>query len=134
MVNDAKYKSCLTLILAAPSTSTSTGTDNSENISVDDKLKNQMIPNDSDINSCSVDMNQNQLSHKMNRTFVHGDSFNQSIDTNETIIPIKCASNDENNDSNQLLNIDAVTETSPKYCCTLEVKFVWYGNEYVKNI
>lgn len=124
MVNDAKYKSCLTLILASPNTNN----DNSANISVvDDKLKNQIILNDSDINSCSVDMNRNQLSYKMNRTFVRGESFNQSLDGNETIIPIKCASNDENNDSNQLLNINAVTETSPKYCCTLEVKFVWYG-------
>lgn len=132
MLNDAKYKSCLTLILASPNTSA----DSSVNIGggVDDQSVNGMIPDESAINT-SVEMNLNQLSQTMNRTFVRSETFNHSLErTNETIIPIKCLSNDENNDSNQLLNIDTVvTETSPKYCCTLEVKFVWYGNG-AKNI
>lgn len=126
MLNDAKYKSCLTLILASPDSSI----DNSVECGVnDDPALNEMISENRAMNS-SVEMNLNQLPHKMNRTFVHSDSFNRSLDSNETIIPIKYLSKDESIDSDQMQSADTdtatVSDTSPKYCCTLEVKFVWY--------
>lgn len=123
MLNDAQYKSSLTLILA-PSKSNQAHEQQLNCVDgVNDTASIDMSPDSIDIRS-SVEMNLNQLSHKMKRTFIRGESFNQSFDSNETIIPIKCLSRDESSDYEQ--NVVTPTETSPKYCCTLEVKFVWY--------
>lgn len=123
MLNDAQYKSCLTLILA-PSKSNQAHEQRPNCVDgVNDTASIDMSPDSNGIRS-SVNMNLNQLSHKMNRTFIRGESFNRSFDSNETIIPIKCLSHDESSDFEQ--NVVTPTETSPKYCCTLEVKFVWY--------
>lgn len=114
MLNDAKYKSCLTLIL------TSSNPPNEQNTDIQHESTNELIFNEIDKNS-SIETN--QLSFKMNRTIVHSESFNESLKTNETIIPIKY---EETNIQQQDITS---TETSPKYCCTLEVKFVWYDIE-----
>lgn len=140
MLNDAKYKTCLTLILTSSNSNANPlNLENSTDISIDDndddedKTLNQIIPVVNDINS-SVEMN--RLSHKMNRTFVRSESFNEPLNSNETIIPIKCLSRDESIDSQQILSTETTTESNIKYCCTLEVKFVWYETKTnaAKNI
>lgn len=124
MLNDAQYKSCLTLILASKSHPSHEQRSNC--IEGVNDMSTDMSPDHNGISS-SVEMNLNQLSHKMNRTFIRGESFNQSFDSNETIIPIKCLSRDESCDFES--NVVTPTESSPKYCCTLEVKFVWYDSD-----
>lgn len=128
MLNDAQYKSCLTLILASKSHPSHEQRPNC--IDGVNDTSTDMSPDHNRISS-SVEMNLSQLSQKMNRTFIRGDSFNQSFDSNETINPIKCLSRDESSDCES--NIITPTETSPKYCCTLEVKFVWYECDWWNN-
>lgn len=108
MFNDAKYKTCVTLILVSSNSATR------ETIAKEDKR------------GSVTEMNENQLSQNVvNRTFEHSDSVDASLATNERIIPIKCLTHEESSDFDQTTDIEPA---SPKYCCTLEVKFVWYEN------
>lgn len=126
MLNGAKYKSCLTLLLTSPN-SNSSSEKNSTDVGATES-SNEIIP-EKNGNEMNLEMNLSQSAHQMNQTIVRNESFNQTLDKNETIIPIKCLSHEEKCDSNQFLNNDASTENSPKYCCTLEVKFVWYESK-----
>lgn len=116
MLNDAKYKSCVTLILA----SSNSNAHNIQNSDIEGQNESSgMISYETDKSSSNET---NQLSYKMNRTFVHSESFNESLESNDTIIPIKY----DKSDFQEQQQFSTSTKTSPKYCCTLEVKFVWY--------
>lgn len=107
MFNDAKYKTCVTLILVGSNPSSREQTTQENN------------------RSSVIEMNENHLSQNVHRTFQHSDSIDASLATNERIVPIKCLSHKESSDLDQTTDIEP---TSSKYCCTLEVKFVWYGH------
>lgn len=64
----------------------------------------------------------------MRRTFIRSESFTELLPINETIEPISSELKDENCFDRR--NSETTPLTSPKYCCTLEVKFVWYEIEF----
>lgn len=123
MLNHAKYKSSLTLILETPISNPS----NSYQRPISDCLSEYSC----DIYRNDKEMNSNGLS-KMSRTLDRSESLNEPLASNETIVPIKYLSQDDDSDSDQEqqdpqgISVD----TSPKYCCTLEVKFVWYWRTF----
>lgn len=121
MLNDAKYKSSVTLILE---TSKSYLSHSDRPVSI---LFNEHTQN---LYRTKEEMNSNQLS-KLNRTLIRSESQCETVSPNETIIPIKYLSHDENIDYNQHDSMVSSIQSSPKYCCTLEVKFVWYGSALV---
>lgn len=148
MLNNVKYKSSLTLTLQTPLKSTSqhsiqecfNGDDhNDDDVVVDDTI---VRGNVCDINCFNDEMHQfivvnsNHLSN-MSRTYNRNESFSESPSSlsptvtmpsysNETIIPIKYLIHDERTDYNNQIDMGKMAEiSSPKYCCTLEVKFVW---------
>lgn len=122
MLNDAKYKSSLMLILETPKLNLSHSYQRPVSVCFNESLQNNAHN--------EKDMNSNQLP-KSHRTLIRSESLTDPLPSNETIIPIKYLSHDENINYNQQDTENSV-ETSPKYCCTLEVKFVWYGtNDFV---
>lgn len=133
MLNDVKYKSSLTLTLQTPESKPQHPIvecfDDNDTI-VHDKLCK--INQSNDEMPPFIVISSNHLSNA-NRTYSRMESFNESSASlpstmsscsNETIIPIKYLIHDENSDCNQI-EIGKIAEISPKYCCTLEVKFVW---------
>lgn len=133
MLNDVKYKSTLTLTLQTPK---STSQHSIQECFDDDTIIHNKL---CEINRSNDEMhpfivlNSNHLSSNMSRTYSRNESFSESLSSpsamstscsNETIIPIKYLIHDERIDSNQI-DIGKIAEISPKYCCTLEVKFVW---------
>lgn len=133
MLNNVQYKSSLTLTLQTPKPKYQEYFDDNDNDTiVHSKLCEMNRPNDDGMRPFIV-INSNHLSNA-NRTYSRMESFSESLSlsspttmsscTNETIIPIKYLIHDESTDCNQI-DIEKIAETSPKYCCTLEVKFVW---------
>lgn len=133
MLNDVKYKSSLTLTLQTPKPESQHSIqkcfDDNDTI-VYDKLCEINRSND-EMHPIMV-ISSNHISNA-NRTYSRMESFNESSSSspstmsscsNETIIPIKYLIHDERTDCNQI-EIEKIAEISPKYCCTLEVKFVW---------
>lgn len=112
MFNDVKYSSNLTLMLAPPKSSHSIA----QCLDVDNSVYSDIV------------INSNQLSN-MSRTNSRRESVCESSSSspsssfsslcgNETIIPVKYLIHNERTDlCNQVDN--------GKFCCTLEVKFVW---------
>lgn len=118
MLNDAKFKSSLTLILETPKSNPSHSYQRPVSVCFNEHLQNNVRH--------KKEMNPNQLP-KSHRTLIRSESLNDPLLSNETIIPIKYLSHDANNYDQQ--NTEKSVETSPKYCCTLEVKFVWYDKK-----
>lgn len=87
-----------------------------------DERSSEIVRNEN-TTDCIVDMNLSQLS-KMRRNYIRSESFTELLPINETIEPINRELNDENCFDRR--DRETTSETSPKYCCTLEVKFVWY--------
>lgn len=135
MLNDVKYKSSLTLTLETPKSKSISAHSIAECFDDDTHVHSNLC----EVNRSKDDMqrfiviNSNHLSN-MNRIHSRNESFSESSAaaamttasscSNETIIPIKYLIHDERTDCNQI-DIGKITEISPKYCCTLEVKFVW---------
>lgn len=129
MFDDVKYKSSLTLTLQKPQ-------------SISQHSMRECIDDDTIVHSELCELN--ELHHRpfivinsnhlpnMSWTYSRNESFSESSAppsamsscSNETIIPIKYLIHDERTDCNQI-DIGQIAEISPKYCCTLEVKFVW---------
>lgn len=135
MLNDVKYKSSLTLTLETPKLESQNSiaecyddVDDDDNTIVQSNLCE--MSQTTDETRSFIMINSNKLSN-MNRTFNRSESYNElsspsavSSCSNGTIIPIKYLIHDERTDCSQI-NIGKFAEISPKYCCTLEVKFVW---------
>lgn len=134
MLNDVKYKSSLTLQLQAPNPRSQHSIqecfDESDTI-VHSKLCK--LNGSTDKMHPFIVINSNPLSNA-DRTYNRMESFSESSlsssppampsCSNETIIPITYSIHNDHTDCNQN-DIEKMTEISPKYCCTLEVKFVW---------
>ena len=134
MLNDVKYKSSLTLTLETPKPEfqhSITECFDDDNIVHSNLCE---VNRSNDETHSFIVINSKHLSN-MGRTSIQNVSFCESSFppsaaaaasscNNETIIPIKYLIHDERTDCNQT-DIEKIAEISPKYCCTLEVKFVW---------
>lgn len=130
MLNDVKYKSSLTLTLETPKLKSQHSI---REFFDDDMVCSSLceLKRSNHETTPSIAINSNQLPNmRRSRTYNQNETFHElsspsaSSCSNETIIPIKCLMHEERTNCNQI-DIEKFAEISPKYCCTLEVKFVW---------
>lgn len=127
-------KSCLTLILVTP------------NCVKQPKYMNQhpFINNSNQMNNIANDMVTNQIDKynelgsltlnnknyndvQLNKRFEPNVLLCDPLSTNESYLPITIVANENILDTNQHSS-DILLNARPKYCCTLEVKFIRYAD------
>lgn len=132
MLNNAKHKSCLTLIFVTQNPNI-----NQNSIAVAYNKRpiticsvdtvNTMIPNQisaRDNNCCGYNgtKDEQSIGEQMNVSnhYQRNNSLCDSFSSNDGIAPLLL---------NKFITRTQSEDSSQKYCCKLEVKFVWYGRD-----